>query len=81
MATQFSNNDTELDPIEELEVTAERVERFRMIHEDAVRDLREHIARARASGCDHAEIDEAIRRARQSVGRFTRLSSVDDLVE
>ena len=78
MASQFEQ-DTDL--MDELQITAERVERFRMIHEDAVRDLRDHIARARAEGYDHAEIDEAIRRARRSVGRFTRLTSVEDLVE
>ena len=77
MALEYEDTD----PILELQTTAERVERFRMIHEDAVRDLRDHIARARAAGCDHAEIDEAIRRARQSVGRFSRLSAVEDLVE
>ena len=79
MALEYHDND--IDPLDELQTTAERVERFRMIHEDAVRDLREHIARARSAGYRHAEIDEAIRRARQSVGRFSRLTSVEDLVE
>jgi hypothetical protein len=60
------------DCIRHLQITAERVERFRLIHEDAVRDLRDQIARARAAGCDHAEIDEAILRARSRTGRFTR---------
>ena len=65
------------DQITELQTTAERVERFRLMHEDAVRDLREKIAHARASGWEHDEIADAIQRARDSVGRFTRLSSVD----
>jgi hypothetical protein len=63
--------------IADLQITAERVERFRMVHEDAVRDLREKIAQARAAGHDHEEIDLAIRRARESVGRFTRLPGAD----
>jgi hypothetical protein len=65
--------ETQLDQIDELRITAERVERFRLMHEDAVRDLREKIAGARAAGWGHDEIDTAIRRARDSVGRFTRL--------
>ena len=60
-----------------LETTAERVERFRLVHEDAVRDLRQMIAQARASGYDHDAIDHAIRRARDSVRRFGRLASVE----
>lgn len=69
--------DVHEDQIAELQTTAERVERFRMVHEDAVRDLREKIAQARAAGCDHDEIDQAIRRARDSVRRFDRLSTAD----
>jgi hypothetical protein len=65
--------DTEIDHIDELQTTAERVERFRLMHEDAVRDLRQKIAQARASGYDHDEIDSAIQRARDSVRRFSRL--------
>jgi hypothetical protein len=60
-----------------LETTAERVERFRLIHEDAVRDLREMIAQARAAGHGHEEIERAIRRARDSTRRFGRLASVE----
>jgi hypothetical protein len=70
--------DVDMDPLTELETTAERVERFRLVHEDAVRDLRETIARARAEGYGHDEIDHAIRRARGSVGRFNRLPSAGD---
>ncbi len=66
------------DQIAELQITAERVERFRMVHEDAVRDLREKIAQARAAGFDHDEIDQAIRRARESVKRFGRLSAAPE---
>lgn len=69
--------DVHEDQIAELQTTAERVERFRMVHEDAVRDLREKIAQARAAGCDHDEIDQAIRRARDSVRRFDRLTTAD----
>ena len=47
--------------LDELQTTAERVERFRAIHEDAVRDLRQKIAEARAEGYDHDEIDSRIR--------------------
>jgi uncharacterized protein (UPF0335 family) len=64
-----------MDLLTELETTAERVERFRLIHADAVRDLREMIARARSEGYEHDEIDHAIRRARGSVSRFSRLAS------
>ena len=64
------------DMLEELQITAERVERFRLMHEDAVRDLRQRIAEARAAGWDHDEIDGAIQRARDSVGRFARLPTV-----
>jgi hypothetical protein len=63
----------DMDLMTELLTTAERVERFRLMHEDAVRDLREKIARARAEGHDHDAIDQAIRRARESVRRFNRL--------
>jgi uncharacterized protein (UPF0335 family) len=69
--------EVEQDLIPTLETTAERVERFRLVHEDAVRDLRELIAQARAAGYDHDEIDHAIRRARESVKRFGRLSAVE----
>ena len=65
--------DLEMDQLTELLTTAERVERFRLLHEDAVRDLREKIAEARAAGHDHADIDRAIRGARTSVSRFARL--------
>jgi uncharacterized protein (UPF0335 family) len=67
----------ETDALDALQTTAERVERFRMMHEDAVRDLREQIAEARGQGYGHDEIDQAIRRARDSVRRFTRLSDAD----
>jgi hypothetical protein len=66
--------------IEELQITAERVERFRGIHEDAVRDLRDKIAEARAAGCDHEDIDQAIRRARESVKRFARMPGAADVL-
>ena len=69
--------EVEQDLLATLETTAERVERFRLIHEDAVRDLRELIAQARTAGYEHDEIDHAIRRARESVKRFGRLSSVE----
>jgi hypothetical protein len=77
MAAEHPRTDTEIDLLSELQVTAERVERFRLMHEDAVRDLREMAARARSEGYSHADIDQAIRRARDSVGRFSRLSTVD----
>ena len=76
MALEYDSSE---DLILELQTTAERVERFRLIHEDAVRDLRDKIAQARAAGYGHEQIDAAIRRARDSVGRFSRLSAVDDL--
>ena len=71
------NNDTDQDLLDELQITAERVERFRLNHEDAVRDLRLIAAKARAEGYSHADIDQAIRRARDSVGRFSRLPTID----
>jgi uncharacterized protein (UPF0335 family) len=61
------------DTLTELQITAERVERFREIHDDAVRDLRTKVAEARAAGYEHHEIEQAIRRARESVKRFNRL--------
>ncbi len=64
--------------LDELQITAERVERFRAIHEDAVRDLRDKIADARAAGYDHDEIDQSIRRARESVKRFARVPGADE---
>jgi len=64
-----------VDTLTELQTTAERVERFREIHDDAVRDLRRKVAEARAAGYEHDEIDQAIRRARESVKRFGRLPS------
>jgi hypothetical protein len=70
--------ETQLDQMDELQTTAERVERFRLMHEDAVRDLRHKIAAARAAGYGHEDIDSAIQRARDSVRRFSRLSGVDD---
>jgi hypothetical protein len=66
------------DMLDELQTTAERVERFRAIHEDAVRDLRQKIADARAAGYDHDEIDARIRDARDSVRRFARMASAED---
>ena len=60
----------------ELQTTAERVERFREIHDDAVKDLRDKVADARAAGHDHEAIDHAIRRARDSVKRFSRLPTL-----
>ena len=80
MALGYDNsNDTEtgLDQLDELRITAERVERFRLMHEDAVRDLRAMAAKARAEGYSHADIDQALRQARDSVGRFSRLPTVD----
>ena len=68
------------DMLDELRITAERVERFRAIHEDAVIDLRQKIADARAAGYDHDEIDERIREARDSVRRFARTATVDDFL-
>ena len=69
--------ENDFERIDELQATAERVERFRLVHEDAVRDLRDKIAQARAEGYDHDEIDQAIRRARDRVKRFGRRASVD----
>jgi uncharacterized protein (UPF0335 family) len=77
MAAEHHYTDIETDRVHELQVTAERVERFRLMHEDAVRDLRHIVAQARAEGCDHTEIEGAIRRARDSVGRFSRLSAAE----
>jgi hypothetical protein len=77
MALGIRHEDTDFDRLDELQTTAERVERFRLMHEDAVRDLRQMVAMARAEGYAHADIDHAIRRARDSVGRFTRLSAAD----
>jgi hypothetical protein len=62
--------------LDELQTTAERVERFRLIHEDAVRDLRDLVANARADGYEHEEIEQAISRARDSVKRFSRLPGI-----
>ena len=77
MALDFRYEDTDHDLLDDLRTTAERVERFRLMHEDAVRDLRQKVAQARAEGLPHADIDQAIRRARDSVGRFTRLSTAE----
>ena len=70
-----------MDELDELQTTAERVERFRAIHEDAVRDLKEKIADARSAGHDHDEIDERIRQARDSVRRFQRMTSAEDFLQ
>ena len=66
--------------LDELQITAERVERFRAIHEEAVRDLRQKIADARAEGYEHEEIDERIQEARDSVRRFTRMRRASDFL-
>jgi uncharacterized protein (UPF0335 family) len=68
------------DMLDDLQTTAERVERFRAIHQDAVRDLREKIADARAAGYDHDEIDARIREARDSVRRFARMTAAEDFL-
>ena len=68
------------DMLDELQITAERVERFRAIHEDAVVDLRQKIADARAAGFDHDEIDSRLREARDSVRRFDRMRRVTDFL-
>lgn len=70
-----------MDDLDELKITAERVERFRTIHEDAVVDLRQKIADARAAGYDHDEIDSRIQEARDSVRRFARAATVDDFLD
>ena len=70
----------DLDMLDELEITAERVERFRAIHEDAVRDLKQKIAAARAAGHGHDDIDQRIRRARDSVRRFARMRRASDFL-
>ena len=78
MALEIDNTtDTDMDMLDELRITAERVERFRLMHEDAVRDLRTMAAKARSEGYSHADIDHAIRRARDSVGRFSRLPTAE----
>ena len=79
MALEYDNQtaETEMDLLDELRITAERVERFRLMHEDAVRDLRAMAAKARADGYSHADIDQALRQARESVGRFSRLPTAD----
>ena len=77
MAVEYQHHEDETDLLDELQITAERVERFRLMHEDAVRDLREIAAKARSEGYSHADIDHALRRARDSVGRFSRLSTAD----
>jgi len=69
------------DMLNELQITAERVERFRAIHADAVRDLRQKIADARAAGYEHHEIDGRIREARESVRRFARMIDADDFLD
>ena len=68
------------DTLDELQTTAERVERFRAIHEDAVRDLKQKIADARAAGYDHEQIDSRIREARDSVRRFARMATAEDFL-
>ncbi len=68
------------DMLDELQITAERVERFRAIHEDAVTDLRNKITDARAAGYGNDEIDERISAARDSVRRFARVATVDDFL-
>jgi uncharacterized protein (UPF0335 family) len=69
------------DMMDELQTTAERVERFRAIHEDAVRDLRDKIADARSAGYGHEQIDGRIRDARESVRRFQRMTRADDFLD
>ncbi len=69
------------DTLDELQITAERVERFRAIHEDAVTDLRQKIADARAAGYDHDEIDSRLRDARGSVRRFARVATAEDFLD
>jgi hypothetical protein len=66
--------------LDALQTTAERVERFRAIHEDAVRDLKQKIAEARAAGYGHEEIDVRIRQARESVRRFARMTRAEDFL-
>ena len=66
--------------LDELEITAERVERFRAIHEEAVRDLRQKIADARIAGFEHDDIDGRLRRARDSVRRFKRMRRATDFL-
>ena len=68
------------DLLDDLQTTAERVERFRAIHEEAVRDLKQKIADARAAGCSHDDIDSRIREARESVRRFARMTSAEDFL-
>ncbi len=69
------------DMLDELQITAERVERFRAIHEEAVRDLRQKIADARAEGHDLHEIDDRIQEARDGVRRFARMRRAADFLD
>ena len=74
MALGLRHDDTELDRLDELQTTAERVERFRLMHEDAVRDLRHNDRAGPRRGLRaRTTSTHAIRRARDSVGRFSRL--------
>jgi hypothetical protein len=68
------------DMLDELQITAERVERFRAIHEDAVTDLRNKLADARAAGYGNDEIDARIREARDSLRRFARTATAEDFL-
>ena len=68
------------DTLDELQITAERVERFRAIHEDAVRDLKGKIAEARAAGHDHDDIEGRSRRARDSARRSARMRRPTDFL-
>lgn len=56
----------------EIQLTAERVERFRELHEAAVEDLRRKVTEARAAGASHALIAHAMGRRAALPGRFER---------
>ncbi len=61
-----------MDLLFEIKTTAERVERMRLLHEDALEDLRQKLTEARAAGLTHAEIERALDGSVALPGRFER---------
>jgi hypothetical protein len=63
--------------LNDIQVTAERVQRFKELHEASLLDLRDMVTRARMQGVSHAAIEAQIGETVELPGRFDRVARAD----
>jgi hypothetical protein len=63
--------------LNDIQVTAERVQRFKELHEASLLDLQDMVTRARMQGVSHAAIEAQIGRPVELPGRFDRTVRAD----